>query len=355
MSSFVFISCQVGAEKALKADLEKHHPELAFAFSRPGFVTFKASAPLDFGQPLQSYFARSVAQSVGSIKESTDRIAEAIGMFPNHPYRHLHVWQRDTHLPGDRGFEPFHTDESLTLGKEIKSQATDTPLAKVAINRTAKNGDYVADLVVIEPGFWFVGWHQASSIPSRWPGGVPPIRRPEQMVSRTYLKMQDALRWSRLPIEDGDLCIELGSSPGGSCQALLERGLRVIGVDPAVMAESVVAHPNFTHVRARAADLKRKEFADTRWLMMDANLAPQSTLEALEHIVTNKRVNIQGMLITLKLLDPNMVDKMDEYLDRIFGWGFRHIRARQLAFNRREICVLATKNKARSRLRRSKP
>ena len=78
-----------------------------------------------------------------------------------------------------------------------------------------------------------------------------------------------------------------GFTNGGACQALLERDLRVIGVDPAKMDERLLKHPNFTHVRARAADLKRKEFADVRWLIMDANIAPESTLEAIEHIVTN--------------------------------------------------------------------
>jgi 23S rRNA (cytidine2498-2'-O)-methyltransferase len=139
----------------------------------------------------------------------------------------------------------------------------------------------------------------------------------------------------------------LGSSPGGASQALLEQELRVVGIDPAVMHERVLQHPNFTHVRARAADLKRKEFAEVRWLMADANLAPGNTLEAIEDIVTNRRVNIHGMLITLKLLDMKMIGDIDNHLQRIRSWGYRHVRARQLAFNRREVCVMAVKSKGR--------
>ena len=226
--------------------------------------------------------------------------------------------------------------------------------ADVAVNRRATVGQRIADVVEIDQGHWFVGYHNATSTPTSWPGGVPTLTAPEGMISRAYLKMQEALYWSQLPVQAGDLCAELGSSPGGSCQALLERGLRVIGIDPALMDERVLEHPNFTHLRARAADLKRKEFADVRWLMTDANIAPSNTLDAVEQIVMNRRVNITGMLLTLKLLDWSMAAEIDSYLQRIRDWGYRHIRTRQLAFNRREICVLAARSKAQLRIRRRK-
>lgn len=350
MSEFLFVSCQVGAEKALKADLAQHHPNLKFAFSRPGFVTFKCDGDWDDSQPLKSVFVRTFGRSVGSLKEASDNIDSFVELFPDQEYRHLHVWQRDTRVPGDRRFEPFHTPEALEVGQQIK--AATSKFENVAVNRTAKKGDVVADLIMVDSDLWFAGWHQANSIPSRWPGGVPPLHAREDMVSRAYLKMQEALRWSRLPLAEGDVCVELGSSPGGSCQALLERGLHVIGIDPAIMDERVLSHENFTHIRARAADIKRKEFANVRWLISDANIDPISVLESIEDIVTNRRVNLQGMLITLKLLNWSMADSIEEYLARIRSWGFRHVRARQLAFNGREICVLATKNKAQSRLRR---
>ncbi len=349
MSEFVFVACQAGAEKTLKQDIARHHPELAFAFSRAGFVTFKANedASFDFSQPLKSTFVRAFGQSVGSIKDPESKLAEVLGLLPERKYRHLHLWTRDRWVPGERQFEPFHLPESLELGQKIKAHDPAGPLSKVAINRTAKNGDAIADIIIVEPDLWFVGCHTASSVATRWPGGVPPLKRPDDMISRAHLKMQESLRWSRLPMVEGDVCVELGSSPGGSCQCLLERGMKVIGVDPAIMDERVLKHPNFTHVRARAADLKRKEFANVRWLMADANLAPENTLEAIEAIVTNRRVNIAGMLITLKLLDWSMAAEIQRYLDQIRGWGYRHVRARQLAFNRREVCVMAIRNKSK--------
>lgn len=349
MDQFVFVCCQVGAEKALKQDVARLHPPLAFSFSRPGFVTFKVSgvAEFDITQPLLSPFARTFGHSIGTVKDPADQIQAVTRLFPAHPYRHLHVWYRDQHVPGDHNWEPFHSPASLALAERLRAAATGTPLEKVAINRTAKRGDFVADLIVVDPNLWLAGWHQATTIPSRWPGGVPPLRPHQHMISRAYLKMQEAMRWSRLPFEKGDLCAEIGSSPGGACQALLEKGLHVMGIDPALMDERILSHPNFTHLRARAADLKRKEFARVRWLMADANIAPGNTLADIEHIVTNRRVGIQGMLLTLKLLDWDHAVEIDSYLARIRSWGYRSVRARQLAFNRRELCVAVAKSKGR--------
>lgn len=362
MHSFVFVCCQVGVEKFVKQDLAKHHPELTFAFSRPGFITMKVTSDsFDANQPLRSVFVRASGFSVGSINadvtSESERFAKVIELLPEQPYKHLHVWRRDKFVPGERGFEPFQQTESLELGKLLKMHAAAngaSSLSKVAINRTAKNGDFVANLILVEPDQWFVGWHQANSLPTRWPGGVPPLQPKDDMISRAYLKLQEALRWSQMPVVPGDLCVELGSSPGGACLALLERDLRVIGVDPATMDKRVLDHPNFTHFRARAADLKRREFAEVRWLVSDTNIAPASALDSIEHIVMNRRVNIQGMLVTLKLLTEETKAEIDGCMDRVRSWGYRYVRARQLAFNRHEVCLFAAKSKGRMHFRRGR-
>ena len=51
--------------------------------------------------------------------------------------------------------------------------------------------------------------------------------------------MDEALQWSRLPVQKGDAVVEIGSAPGGACQRLLEGGLKVTGVDPSEMDASI--------------------------------------------------------------------------------------------------------------------
>ncbi len=345
---FVFICCHVGAEKALKSELARHRADLRFAFSQPGFVTFKIMEPCgaEMGTPLQSVFARTFGFSEGQVSgPSTQAMAaEAASLLPDQRFRHLHVWQRGCD-PGERN-SAVPTPQFKEIGECFQQQRLPKGgQLETFVNRTAQTGDWIIDCVVFDKQNWWIGWHQATTVPTRWPGGVPVLKFDQEVISRAYWKMQEALKWSRLPVRAGDRCVEIGSAPGGACQALLEHGLHVVGIDPADMDPSLLGHRNFTHIRARVADLKRREFAGVPWLMADANVAPNYTLDALEGIVTHRHVNVQGMLVTLKLIDWDTEHEVDAYLERIRSWGYRYVRARQLAFNGREICVLAIRRK----------
>jgi len=122
---------------------------------------------------------------------------------------------------------------------------------------------------------------------------------------------------------------------------LLNHGLKVIGIDPANMDPVVLANPNFTHWKKRGADVRRREFRGVKVLIADINVAPNYTLDTVEHIVTHPEVSIRGLLLTLKLLEWKLAEQLPEYLDRIRGWGFTHVKARQLHHNRQEVCVSA--------------
>jgi 23S rRNA (cytidine2498-2'-O)-methyltransferase len=353
--NFLFAICQRGAEQALKAELADPDEGYRLAFSRPGFVTFKLRQEADARLParLSFVFARTCGVSLGKVsvtssETAADEVWQIVGT--DRP-DHLHVWQRDPAVPGDHGFEPGISSAAAGWGRLIAQRCPQRPgtEALLPINQVARPGQLVLDCVLVEPDQLWIGWHRTNSLPSRWPGGVPKIKLPLHAVSRAYLKMDEALLWSRLPVQAGDRCVELGSSPGGSCQALLDRGLIVTGIDPAEMDDRLLEHESFTHLRARGADLKRREFRDTRWLMADSNVAPGHTLDTVEHIVTNRQVNVRGMLLTLKLPDWSLAERIPEYLHRIQSWGYPLVRARQLAFNRREICVSALQRRPNRR------
>jgi 23S rRNA (cytidine2498-2'-O)-methyltransferase len=347
---FLFVVCQVGAERVLKQELSGEWPDFRFAFSRPGFVTFKLTetrAQLD-DFDLRSVFARTYGFSLGRVEGRTaERAAASLWtLVGDRGFDHLHVWQRDTAMPGDKGFEPGITPLAVEVGRIVvdRRQAVSTERS-LPVNLVARPGDSVLDCVLVEPNQWWIGFHRATALPTRWPGGTPKIDLPPDTVSRAYLKTREALLWSRLPVSRGDRCVEIGSSPGGSCQALLDRGLIVTGIDPADMDDLLLADPHFTHIKARGADLKRREFRRIKWLMADSNVAPKHTLDTVEHIVTNRQVNVRGMLLTLKLLDWKLAESIPDYIQRIRSWGYEYVRARQLAFNRQEICVAAMRRR----------
>jgi len=102
-----------------------------------------------------------------------------------------------------------------------------------------------------------------------------------------------------------------------------------------------LAHSGFTHVRARAKDVKRSVFRDCRWLVMDANVAPSYTLDTLDGVLTQAGARPEGLVLTLKLTDPAWAEKLPQLAERIRRYGYRRVRMRQLAFNRQEVCAVA--------------
>lgn len=345
---FIFLVCQQGSEKPLKQLVLSPESPFRLAYSRPGLLTFKSSEestvpahPLirqsgvvlkqvqlaeTTSLPTQtgsgSLFAQSIRQMLGSIGETWD---------------FLHVFERDRCEVGAFGFEPGASE----LVKSVSAQLIERMGPKFQVNEIAPLGSRVLDCIIVEPDRWIVGWHQVVENWQSWPGGVFPVGEPEAMISRAYLKMAEALAWSELPIEPGDRVVEIGSAPGGASQRLLDMGLQVTGIDPAEMNSMLLQHPRFEHWRSKSAAVRRKNYAKFKWLVADANVAPNYTLDCVGDIATYPTTKLRGLILTLKLSNYELLDQLDDYLNRIRGWGFSHVKARQLGHNRHEICVAA--------------
>jgi len=345
---FVFAVCQAGVEWALKDEVARRWPPLRFAFSRPGFVTFKVTdegASRTTNPLVSSVFARTCGHTLGQVKgDSEPELFQAFWrLAPQTPSEHLHIWERDRELPGDHDFLPGPSRAASDMGRRLL-EAGPQP-CNLPINELARPDQTVLDCVIVEPNHWWVGVHHVESVPQRWPGGAPKLTPPDDMISRAYLKICEALAWSRLPTQPGDAFVEIGCAPGGSSQALLDRGFHVTGIDPAEVDERLRNRRGFTHIRKRGADLRRREYRPFRWLTADLNVAPNYTLETVENIVTHPAVDISGMLLTLKLMDRPLYGQLGDFLARVRGWGYEEVRARQLAFNRHEVCIAALRRK----------
>jgi 23S rRNA (cytidine2498-2'-O)-methyltransferase len=370
---FLFVTSQVGAERAVKGELSRRWPDFHHAFARPGFLTFKLpeglSLPPDFD--LESVFARAYGLSLGKVTGGNeDTLARKLWLlYGDRPVRQIHVWERDRAEPGEHSFEPSITPVALAARDAIRRAAPgeiSSQLAKSGAGRQSAKakssassrtvprtdstpamqgptcpGDWVLDCVLVDPGQWWIGYHQARSVPSQWPGGMLPLEMPMEAVSRAWLKMEEALLWSRLPVPKEARWVELGSAPGGASQSLLARGFEVVGIDPAEMHPSVLADPHFRHIRRRVMQVPRRAFRKIRWLAADMNVAPTYTLDAVEAIVMHPEVNIRGMILTLKLPEWNLTDHVPDYLQRVHGWGYNIVRARQLHHHHREFSIAA--------------
>jgi 23S rRNA (cytidine2498-2'-O)-methyltransferase len=351
MPDFIFATCQLGAEAALKAEVARNWPELRFAYSRPGFLTFKLSPRQRLAEEcdLGLVFARANGFSLGKSSGGTieERAASVWKLAGERPQRRLHLWRRDLVGPDFRGkvAEPPPSVAEIEAAIVAAAPSGESAQRGFEPGQPTRPGDPVLDCVVVEPDEWWVGMHRARSVASCWPGGLFQVDLPPEAVSRAWLKMEEALVWSGLPLAPGDLCVEIGSAPGGASQALLGHGVHVIGVDPADMDPRVLSHPGFAHWKMRGADVRRREYRKVRWLFADINVAPSYTLDTVESIVTHADVHVQGVLLTLKLIEWSLAADIPAYLERIRSWGFGHVAARQLHHNRQEICVAAQRGR----------
>ena len=84
--------------------------------------------------------------------------------------------------------------------------------------------------------------------------------------SRAYLKLWEALTLSGQHPGPGDLCLDLGSSPGGWSWALQQMGARIISVDKAPLDPAVARLPGIEHRDDSAFALDPAAIGPVDWL-----------------------------------------------------------------------------------------
>jgi 23S rRNA (cytidine2498-2'-O)-methyltransferase len=223
----------------------------------------------------------------------------------------------------------------------LENESADSNQAAVDPKTAKERVTRILEIIIDEPQRWWIASKVAQQDFDFWPGGVPELYQPEEVISRAYFKIAEAFAWSGLKIRPGERIVEIGSAPGGACQWLLDAGAKVTGLDPAEMDEGLMTHPNFTHWRSRSLQVKRRAFRDFRILVCDANVTPNYTLDTVEAIVTYPTSRFRALVLTMKMPDWDHALLISDHMDRVRSWGFEQVEARQLAHNRREYCIVA--------------
>ncbi|MBI5495455.1 MAG: hypothetical protein HY904_10565 [Deltaproteobacteria bacterium] len=342
VSPFVFVTCQPGAEKFVKADVTRRHKHLRFSFSRPGFVTFKwpdgaihtnVEAPTVLARCWGPSFGTAL-RGAGAVDAACTRLASLAGA--RHPV--LHAFARDTFPPGDEpeGYDTWAADASLA------ERVTASPECRWPVQAEPRRGQLVLDVIEVDAGVVFTGAHVHGGAHRPTPGGRPPKRAPPpETPSRVWLKIEEAFWWSGVAPGNNDVVLDIGCAPGGGTLALLQRGARVVGVDPGDMHPAVAAHPRFQHL---AVPFERLDPAalpqDLTWAVYDVNLSPLLVLGALRRLLQGLP-GVRHAFLTLKLNKLEHVERLDWMLAQLRGAGFAHLRVTQLFHNRQELFVHA--------------
>ena len=356
---FIFAVCQVGAEAALKKEMAREHPQFKFAYSRPGFVTFKL-VPADSFEDLQpsfelkSVFARQYGLSIG--QSDAKKAIETARKFAKTGNKiRLHVFERDQFVPGDEplgftaGFLSKKGLEDLQreAGNEFSILFYDQPVAE--------DGDLVLDYIAIGENEFWLGYHQHTPLKSPFPGGRPTLTPDPTAPSRAYYKLDEAIQWSGVSFSKEDTAVEIGSAPGGSCYLLLKNGLKtVIGIDPGQMSPLLSNFSNFFHIQKPVNSVLREELPESiQWLLLDLNVHPNVSLFAVDRLASRMKDSLLGVFLTVKLNKWSLADEIPYMLKHVRAMGMVRVRATQLASNRQEIMVFGLTRKGLARSPRS--
>lgn len=341
---FYFATCQAGAEKAVKAEVLAEHPLLRFAFSRPGFVTFKE--PEDSRPALglkYAVFTRLWGEVLG---QTRDRAAfpDLIASIPDGAL--TQAFDRDEFIPGD---EPEGFVRNAHIGKILAEEAAAIGSRAIPSTEPPVQGKAIISLIWVDDFHVFLGRHVLAARQLGAAGNLFATSLPAHAPSRAWLKLEEAIARFGPPHERGWKALEIGSAPGGATTALLDRGFTVTGIDPQFMDERVTARKEFTHIRKPARFATADELKDCNpdWLVMDMSIAPTDALGELIHVVTilrglfGKDLKIRKAFLTIKLNDWKYATEIPAYLKRLDQAGFQDLKAIQLASNRQEFFIYA--------------
>jgi 23S rRNA (cytidine2498-2'-O)-methyltransferase len=329
-SEFVFALTNPGAEKALKLEVAMMPLGWRPAYQRRGFVTFKAHEPFDLAA-LDVVLAcpRRLCLSLGKATTREDAIRLIEKALPSGavPLVH-HARYHERKMQGVHG--------------------------EIAVGRPAL-GQIIGTVVELGSAEFWAGLHRHATFLSRDPAGDGGLVMPPQSPSRAWLKLEEAARFFALDFSPADIVVELGCAPGGVALALLDRGVSVIGVDPANMAQVVLAaaitdrqqapagRPWFFHCRKPAALASKRDLGQgLTWFMSDMNQAPEVVIKECARFC-RMAPTIRAALITMKLTDVRQVADKAQWFGSLASIGFHTMRLQQLSVHHKEFALLALK------------
>jgi 23S rRNA (cytidine2498-2'-O)-methyltransferase len=301
----------------MKLDVARARPELRFAYSRPGLVTFKSTRAVRPDDTPGSVFAHVWGRSIGAASDPATAALQLASLGASR----VHVFAREPEAAADLA-----------------------PWQSLGPGGAAELGELVADVIVApshgDPAW--LGTHRHDRFRPPHAGGAIPVDVPGDAPSRAYAKIEEAIAWAALPIEAGHVALEIGAAPGGAALALARRGLEVWGVDTGELAPNVRALPNVHHVAKKVGALRWEELpARIDWLLVDVNLAPQVALHEVGRLMPRLAATLRGAVFTLKLNDWTFVAELPALVERIRQMGLPDVRMRHLPSNRREVCAVA--------------
>ncbi len=147
--------------------------------------------------------------------------------------------------------------------------------------------------------------------------------------TRAYLKLWEVFTLLGIRPRQGELCLDLGSSPGGWSWVLAHCGARVFSVDKAEPAPHIAAHPNVTFCKGSAFAIDPRHVGTIDWLCCDVICYPEKLLSMVHRWLTLGQVH--NFICTLKFQGQTDHNTAQQFA------AIPHSRLMHLACNRHEL------------------
>jgi 23S rRNA (cytidine2498-2'-O)-methyltransferase len=117
---------------------------------------------------------------------------------------------------------------------------------------------------------------------SPFANGVPRFVEDRAAPSRAYLKLWELFTLLGVRPQPGELCLDLGASPGGWSHVLQKLGVRVVSVDRAALDPRLARRPGIVHRRESAFALDPRTVGPVDWLFSDIVCYPKRLLALVQ-------------------------------------------------------------------------
>lgn len=174
---------------------------------------------------------------------------------------------------------------------------------------------------------------------SRFPNGE--IHFQENKVdppSRAYLKLWEVFTVQGVKPKPGDVCLDLGSSPGGWTWVLAQMGCRVMSVDKAPLDPRLLKSRQITYFERSAFSLAPAEIGRIDWLFSDVICYPQRLLTLVKTWLDSGLC--QNFICTIKLQGPADNDTLAQFK------AISNSRLVHLYHNKHELTWIRTQDPA---------
>ncbi|GAB6990074.1 SAM-dependent methyltransferase [Paenibacillus pini] len=176
---------------------------------------------------------------------------------------------------------------------------------------------------------------------SDWSGGAVRFQREDGQISRAKFKLLEAERSFGIDFQSFRKALDIGAAPGGWTSFLLERGLQVTAVDPALMHESLVSNPALKILRKNASEVKFRDH-EFDLLVCDMSWSPKQMVRLVTELLPALRTGGTA-IITVKLMHKKPMALINDVISSFEHVDMQVQSAKQLFHNRDEITLYMIK------------